>query len=344
MAGVAIKPDGTPYQFAQALCFIVCAWNEVMANIPKSYVERAGGEFTNYNANAVIEAQIAIFEDLLATRPDGILVVALDSTLLVPVAERCADAGIPIFNYDILINTDKVAAKVTSDQLYCGHLAGRWLAQKAEATGKPIKALEAWGTPGMEGCQRRHQGFVDGCAESDLVTRYGEGIDCGWMPEPAMNAVLDAFPADPALNAIFSHGGDMPSGMHQALRQLGREYLVDDPNHVYSVHVGDEPPTLALIANGYLDAVAVHSPWEITDVLTKIMLANVCCGQPIPWKDIVIKAELITAENILEPRYGYQYTWGELPIEDWDNWPVLDMSEYMYTPTVAMKEPGYHRY
>jgi ABC-type sugar transport system substrate-binding protein len=333
--GLGIKPDGNPYKFANVAPYMICDWTICMTELPKALLEGAGAECTIYNAAGDVAKQMAIFEDLMVdvNRPDAVMFIPTDSGLMVPAVEKCFDYGLPMYNYDHSVQTEKVTFKVSHDQVRCGYLAGRLLVGKALETGKPIKVLELWGRMGDEGTERRHRGFTQALEESDLVTLQ-EGPDCGWMSEQAANAVMSTFPADNTLNAVFSQGGDMLVGAVEGLRALNRLFPINDPEHLYTVSIDDQPGTMDLLSRGLVESVVAHSPWEVTDVCAKAMILHECLNQPIP-HHITLPSYVISAETIQDPHYGSDYTWGEMPMCDWENWPILDMTDYIETPSLV---------
>jgi len=341
MAGVAVKPDGSPYRFAMVALFSYSDWAVCANQMSVSLVERAGGENAIYDPNNELEKQIAIMEDLILDKPNGIFLHPTESAGMAPVTDKAIAAGIPVYNLDHQVATE-VTAFATHDQVDCGRVDGRYLLAMADKTGLNYHVFENWGQMAHEGSQRRHEGFHE-IVDGDPRITVTESPDNLWAYEKAQQHTLDAFSADPSFNAEFSHNG-MASGVVEALRTLNRLYPVGDPNHVIVLGIDEFPATMDLIREGYVDGAAVHSPWEEIDALVKQALLNTCLGQPIP-NVVMFDSFLMTKENVSSVRFGAPLVWGDMMVKytNWNDWPVLDLPEQygVPIPTVDMKKPGY---
>jgi len=342
MAGVAVKPDGSPYTAAMVALFSYSDWAVCANEMSVSLVERAGGECTIYDPMNELEKQIAIMETLILEKPSFIILHPVESAGMVPMVEKAVAAGIPVFNLDHKVMTDAITAFSTHDQMDCGRVDAKYLVALADETGKEYHVYENWGQMGHEGSERRHEGFHE-IIDPDPRFTVMESPDNQWAYEKAMEHVLEAFPAYPELNAEFSHNG-MVSGVIEAFRTLGILYPIGDPNHIPVLGIDEFPATMDLIREGYCDGTAVHSPWEEIDAMVKQALLYVCCGQQIP-AVVMFDSFLMTQENIDTVRFGAPLVWGDLMMEepDWDQWPILDLPDKygVPVPTVDMKQPGY---
>jgi len=342
MEGVAQRPDGTPYVFGYLPLFLLTDWMVVTDGTIHTLVDRAGGEVTTYDCSADLAKQISIMEDLAVKELDGVILHPVDSIALGPSADVAWEAGIPIFNYDHKTESEHIVCFSTHDQVHAGRVAGEWLVNKAEAEGKQYTVYELWGAMGMEGSERRHQGFHEAVDPSPLVDVI-ESPDTFWAIDNAMQFVMEAFPAHPELNAILDHGS-MLGGAIEGLRTIDRLYPVGNPDHVVALGIDELPDTLNAIRDGYADGCSAHSPWEECDAVTRAMLAYACCGLAVP-SDVVFTSYFVDNSNIDDPRWGAPAIWGDQFQNEpnFDQWPILDFpAEYgIITPTVDMKESGY---
>ncbi|MBA7686420.1 hypothetical protein ES703_94867 [subsurface metagenome] len=64
--GLAIKPDGTPYHFGTITVWMGDDWQVAKEGLYRSYVERAGGEWTTLDPNLDTSVQFSMFEDITA--------------------------------------------------------------------------------------------------------------------------------------------------------------------------------------------------------------------------------------------------------------------------------------
>lgn len=342
MQGVAVKPDGSPYTFGYAPMHMFSDWMVCSEGLMISLVGRAGGELVSVDCAGDPTTQMQIIESFVAEGKDGIVVHPADSAMVGPVCDDAWAAGVPVFNFDMMIESENIVCAVDSDQVEMGRLCAGWLVEEAERTGKHIYAYELWGTKGMEGSERRSSGFHEVCEESPLVDVVA-GPDCGWKPELAAQSVVEYVATHPETNAFFEHG-IMSSGIIEGLQELGMLYPAGDPGHLYVVPIVAEPATVANLREGYIDGIASQDMWEYVDPVTKAMLANVCCGQSVP-SHVTVIPYFITAETIDTPRWGAPKMWCDMFTDNvaFDDWPLLELPDYLgiVTPTVGMKAEGY---
>ena len=330
-AGLAIKPDGTPYYFAYSFVFLTNPWMVFNVGIFENYMKKAGAQYTLHDANLVVEKQIADLEDLILKGPDGVIVHPVDGDACVPVVDKLTQAGISVVVNDIEIPTPSVVALSTADNMQMGRVIGEWLAAYFEEKGITGHVYECQGTLMQTIAHLRHDGFLAGIEGTDITMI---GTDCGWADEPCANAILAAFPAHPELNAIFTHGG-MLKGASEGLRSLGLLYPVGDPKHILMVSIDANDQTCALVREGWGDAVVDHCPWKEMDGCVKAMFHHVILGNPVP-KTIVFPGEVLTYEAIVADwESPVSEIWGNIMLKevDLDTLPVLERPE-ISTPTL----------
>jgi len=88
----------------------------------------------------------------------------------------------------------------------------------------------SYGALWVDPCSLRSVAFNEVVAGHPLIT-VTQGPPTEARDELAMNAIMDAFPTHPELNAIYLNGG-MFDGTIQALKALDRYYPIGDPRHV----------------------------------------------------------------------------------------------------------------
>jgi len=328
--------------FAHIPIFLAYDFQVTADGITKSLVERAGGEYKVYDAQASPEAQVSILEDLATvTKPDAVLIEPAEESAVVSPCQKVLDAGIPIFNWDHSIPNENITSTIYHDNAEMGELIGGWFVEKAEETGRQLNIFEKWGVRAMDGCQARHSGFMKIVSDHPLIT-VTESADCNWSDETSMNLIVDAFTAHPELNAIYSQGtGEV--GMGEALDMVGRLLPHDDPDHVLLTTIVVVEDTLTAMNRGALDAAATHNSWDLMDVTVKQAFSYVVLGQPVP-KSVCIPMVVATPENINTLRLYGAVTINPLMPDNFDLWPVLDTSEIgIYAPTkeMRMEQKGY---
>lgn len=343
----AVKPDGTPYFVGFAIVWLGDEWCQSAVGVGTSLLERAGAEVVSFDPNLDEAAQIGFLEDLMAlTPPDALILHPVSEAALNPFAEWYEDAGIPVFNFDLILPSEEVTCRVShkfKDPDIGTGLAGGFFVEKAEELGKPLKVYFIWGIRGWEMCQDRFRGFTAITAQHpDLITVV-ESADSEWSPEIMAELVEDAFTADPELNAIFIMGG-MPTGVVSALRAVGRLYPVGDPEHVIVLSHDLNPAAESAMTEGDIDATLDHMSWDLVQLIDNFLFYNVVLGQPVPqlyYEPMVV----VTTENKDTLQiYGVNVNYTLYPWPEWDEWPVMDFSELGYPPPTKDMRMQYQGY
>jgi len=342
--GVALKPDGTAYTFLQIVPFL---WNPVhlatdgvMCNV----VEKAGGRYIALDAGGDLFRETSMIEDALIVKPDGVAICYLDGVSELPQTEMLYDAGIPVvtvINGLQLTDSQKYFAHVGYEPYSNGVDCGEWLNEYSTANNVDLHVYAIRGNFAavfIDG--NRFQGLVDSTADNPRIEIISSGNNM-WNPDLAMASILDAFPTNPQLNAVFEMGG-MGGGVIEAFRQLGKLYPAGDPNHIPFVAIDDVPATCTAIKEGYVDMVAAHNPWDEYTLATYALMNYVCLGKDIPQKDLFLPSYPITKDTLYKPLYGdgrAPAVWGEMynMEPDYSKWPILTYEDEGWMPTPSVK-------
>jgi ABC-type sugar transport system substrate-binding protein len=338
LEGLAVKPDGTPYTFAYEYIFLYNPYMAFAEGVWADYMSKAGAKSIEIDANLDETAEISGLTDLLTTKPDAVLVHPVDGWAAAPAVDKLTAAGIPVFNYCVECVTESIVSYVEANHYEMGKTIGKWTADYFAAKGEPGYVFECQGLIKTFIAMGRHDGFM--AAIDGTNVHMEPGPDCAWADEECCNNVISAFPAHPEYNCVYTHGG-MLDGATSGLRTVGLLYPVGDPNHIVAVSIDANDATCRLIHDGWADAVVSHDPWPEVDYITKAMFTNVILGQPVPYKDLVLPSPIYTYQDIVTD-WGRDMPiiWGVIMDKqiDYNTLPVLDMSDYIQTPTAAMRK------
>jgi ribose transport system substrate-binding protein len=330
--GLGFKPDGTAYQFAVMPITLGVPYYKVISDVLETQLKMSGAEVDVFNADWVLDTQIAQIEDLITRGADAIAIVAVDPSGVVPAVDKATQAGIAVFANEVEMRSENVISTCVADNYVKGQLAGQAMVNAAEAMNKKLYVYELWCPMEFEICQDRTKGFhavVDGNPLIEVVP----GPATYW-DEEVISALTDAFPAHPELNALYVNAvGD--DATVTSLKTLNRYYPIGNPGHVVCVLQDGSPTVLEQLRLGYFDGAPSNSPWAGSDITAKVLLTYVCLGQPVP-KKVVKPVEIITPENVGISPFGAPMRWGDMlgAEPDITQWPILDMAPYgITTPT-----------
>ncbi len=113
-------------------------------------------------SEADVDKQVAILENIVSRKPDGILIAPTSSDASVPAIEDAVQKGIPVVTVDNRVNSKKPAAHLATDNLKGGALAADKLVEAIKALGKEPKGKIALisAYAGIEVLTKRDDGFT----------------------------------------------------------------------------------------------------------------------------------------------------------------------------------------
>ena len=328
-APFAFKPDGTPYEVAVAYVVMTC---EEMINyeaVIRTNMGRAGAEYSMFDSQFNSDIQIAYIEDLASVNPPDIAIVhPVNELALVPSVDKLAATGTLIYTFDLPLFSDNVISSVhhwhegPASAGGGGIIGEKWV-EIAEATNQEMNVIDIWCMRAALFSQQRHESMWNYVKDHPLISVV-ESIDNGGSEEVTAQIVIDNFTADPTMNGIYMQCGGQ-SGVISALRAIDRLLPIGDPNHVTVVTYEGALPVMQEMEKGNIDFVMTHGPWDVCDLMVKVVLWDAVCGVDMP-QNIVPPMWLLDASTLNNPNnfmYGALY-WTQMPAAQWDKWPILD--------------------
>ena len=231
--------------------------------------------------------QIAQLEDFITRGVDAIVVCPVDSSGIGTGIKAANRAGIPVFTADIASFSGDVVAHVASDNLAGGRLAGEYLAELLDGTGKVAIINQPIVTSTLD----RVQGFrevLQSYPEIEIVADVnGDGVR-----DRALRAASDVLQGHPDLDGIFAINDDSALGTLDAVEDFGREDVV-------IVGYDATPPARAAIVEGRaLKADVVQYPFTIGQK-TVDTIAQYLAGQPVP-EVVPVEVGIVDRTSLLE--------------------------------------------
>jgi len=129
---VAVIIKATTSDFWQYV--LVGADNYAKENPDKVHVTTYGPP-----SEADIDKQVTILEDVIASKPDAIVIASTSSDATVPAIEKAVAAGIPVITIDNKVNTDKVSSFLATDNVKGGALCADLIVEALKAANTPLK-------------------------------------------------------------------------------------------------------------------------------------------------------------------------------------------------------------
>lgn len=215
-----------PYKVGWADIYLAPTWmtqthklmDEATADLKKQGLV-SGLTVTNANGNAA--QQIQQIQSMIDSRMDVIVVDAGSATALDRVIADACRKGIAVINFDSLVNTNDLTAKIDTDQVSWGRQGAEWLVKQLGGKGD-ILVLN--GPAGVSVSEQRWQGAKQ-VFDANKGIHIAAIVNSEYNVAPAQQAVTNLLYAHPHVDGIWSQGGALSAGAVLALQKAGRKMM-----------------------------------------------------------------------------------------------------------------------
>ena len=240
----APKTDGKLIAYSQAE--LVNAWRVTNQKDMENQSEGFGVKLISADANQDPSKQLADVENMLAQKPDCLIVSPLESKASAPVAELAKKANVPLVIIDRTIDVNPGTGMYKTEITQSHVLSGKLLAEKT------VELLKAkYGEP--KGNVVHVQGLAGASPVIDANKGWDEVMaaypnikvvatsDAGFTKEGGMKVTEDFLQRFPAgqIDVVRSDYSDMTMGAIEAIKNAGRSellgYVVGEGGHVKAI-------------------------------------------------------------------------------------------------------------
>ncbi|WP_309090608.1 substrate-binding domain-containing protein [Domibacillus sp.] len=195
--------------------------------------------------------QITVLEQVIARKPAGIAISAVDAEKLNPTIKQAVEAGIQVVLFDADAPKSGAASFLGTDNKEAGAEAAHKLASLMDEKGKTAVIT----APGQLNLQERTKGFTE-AMKQHYPNMQVVAVENGRRDEKtARQAVLNLFKQHPDIGGFFSTEANAGAGIAQAARADGRDVKI--------VGFDTYKTTLDLIQSGEIDAAIAQGTWEM---------------------------------------------------------------------------------
>ncbi len=262
---------------------------------------KAMGVHTEYvgPASYDMSAMVTAFEQAIARKPAGIIVVGFESSLNA-IVDKSADAGIPVVTVDADLPGTKRIAFVGTGNLQAGYEGGKTLSKLIGEKGKVALMTK----PGQSNLEERIAGYKKAFVESAGV-QLVQIADTQSDPSVAAQAaasLLQKYPDLAGIGCVEAAGG---SGAATAVNEAGKKGAIK----IVSMDRGNE--VLQAIKDGVISATVVQQtalmPFYALQILYNLR------NHPVPISNDNAKAQVsgvpavVDTGVIIVDQSNYQY-------------------------------------
>lgn len=245
-------------------------WKVVQTNDMKEKIEGVGYKYVYTDAQDDTAKQVSDIEDIVAQKPDYLVVSPREAEGLNPVLKSAMEAGIPVILVDRGINGE---AGVDYTVLNCGDFIWEGVTvagyMKEQFGDERCNIVELTGTPGGSVTIDRGKGFADEIAKYDNMKIIASQVGNFSRAESqkAMENLIQANGDE--IDAVYAHNDDNAIGAIQAIKAAGLKPGEDIK--VYSID--GQKDALQAIVDGDLENSVLCSPRfgdSVLDIIAKL--------------------------------------------------------------------------
>ncbi len=184
--------------------------------------EKLGARVILFDAGGYqyLDRQISQMEDLIASKVDAIILVAVNGPGTVGAVERAVAAGIPVINCNVMTTSDKVVTRVRSDDEIVGQMQADFMGQALKGEGKVVMLR---GAPGTSWAENRGNAFKKRLAEKfPKVAVIGEQYSQS-TPADGLKLMEDFLQTFPQVDGAYNGADTTAIGAAQAVLASGKK-------------------------------------------------------------------------------------------------------------------------
>ena len=262
--------------------FFVDAKNGVQKAADENNVELIVTDAQNSAAT-----QVSDIENLIAQKPDLIIIDPADSDAIVAAVESCNAANIPVITMDRESNGGEVVAHIGFNAIKSGNIAGEYIAEQLKGK-TDAKIVEIQGIMGTNVAQNRSKGFNEIMEKNNLKVIARQAAD--FDRAKAMTVMENILQANPEIDAVYASNDEMALGALEAIKAAGR---LDD---IILVGCDAIDQSLEKIRDGEMEATIAEPPYFLGKQALETGLA-VLKGETVE-KSVILDNQLVTKENV----------------------------------------------
>ncbi|MDR1580622.1 MAG: ABC transporter substrate-binding protein [Synergistaceae bacterium] len=259
LPGASSAADGKKMVVAFSQMEMNNAWRVAETNSIRTEAEKRGIELIYTDAQGDTAKQVSDVEDIIAKKPDVILLAPREYEGLAPALAAAKEAGIPL----ILIDRDAQGEAgvdyktlISANFIWEGQQCAQVLVKRF-GTEREVNVVQVTGTPGSSVAIDRQKGFEDELAKYPnfkvISTQNGEFTRS--IAQKTMENVVQSL--GDKINAVYGHDDECAIGAIQALKAAGLKPGVD----IAIVGVGGFKDAALSIQAGEMDATVLCSPF-----------------------------------------------------------------------------------
>ncbi len=283
-----------PLKIGWSTIYLTPSWmtetsNEIDAELERMREEGIESDYQVFDANGDTPTQIAQIQTMIDQQYDICLLIAGSATALDSVVADAHAAGVVVVNWDSLVSTDQLTAKVFEDQVEWGRLTAQWVVDELGGEGK-ILAIN--GPAGIAVSEQRWSGAKE-IFDANAGIEIAGTANIEYNEAPALVELTSLVAANPDIDAIWCQAGAHASAAMKALTQRGMD-LVPIAGENFNGFLKQWRDALDQGFTGF--ATAELNWMAVVSLQLAVKAVN---GEPVP-SAVEIELPIITDDNVAE--------------------------------------------
>ncbi len=166
-----------------------------------------------------VNKAIAVFEQIAATKPKGIILTCISPEPFVEVINKAVESGVPVITFDTDSPNSKRLSFVSTDNSYLGEFLCKFMVEKLMG-GEGIVGIT--GRPAQLNIRQRMDGFAKRAAADYPKVKIVGPVDNQGDLVKSTAACSALLQANPKMKAIFAADGIGAAGAQQACEDANR--------------------------------------------------------------------------------------------------------------------------
>jgi ABC-type sugar transport system substrate-binding protein len=250
-----------------------------------------------------VQTEVPIVDNVIAQKPDGLVLIPTDPTGLQASADKAVAAGIAVANVDTHVaNLDKIVTFITGDNADGGAKAADAIATKIGYTaGKTYQVVVGLTSATATTNVARLKGFKDAVAAKYPGIQIVDVAYSASNPQTAATNVNNWLTKYPNLSGIFAIDGTNASGAAAALQAKGLT------GKIALVGYDAYPANVALIKQGVFTALIAQDPAAEARLAIKTLVDYIKNKKSPAQRDVVIPNVTLDANTSAADLAKYTY-------------------------------------
>jgi ABC-type sugar transport system substrate-binding protein len=240
-----------------------------------------------------IERQVSQLEDLIASKVDAIDISTVSPTAIVSSVEAATAAGIPVFGCNSIPRSDKVVAKVLSDDSAIGEMQADAMAKLLNGKGNVVMLS---GAAGVAAFSDRSAAFRKRLAAVAPGVKILGEQNSMVTPQDGVRLMEDFMQTFPQINGVFNGADMLAIGAAQAILAAGKA------GKTVITTTDFQPDTQRFMRSGVVNAAVVQQTVVIGRWCIRATI-NYLEKRPVP-KELHTPLLLVTKET--EPSIDFR--------------------------------------